>query len=241
MQSEQKQHNNPLNVYELEDHFSIDSNLLNSETINSSLYRLASLDAYRKYKTNFKIVNIRLSLNTSNSTVLYSFTTSDPSVVAIHESLQKERETNEISLPTERFKTRIEKEGSRVKFEKLCMTYRDPDTQRVYFRTHTGKVYDNHYSLGCFLEKRPDEIPTIDIDCDHVFKTIEQQTRSGDEEITVSNICIKCNADKKNLRSMPKLVKRDQLEVLAKLLNVLTDREFDYKESQTVTHLFSMA
>lgn len=238
-------------VFKLDESFMIDTNLINHTTMTSELYRLAALDAYRKYRNNYKISNIRLSTNGVKSTVLYSFVTSDVKILEMHDRLNRSKPS--VNLPTERFKARIAASSSststtaegadpqpRSRFDKLCMTYKHPNSGKTYFHTHTGKVYDNHFALGSCPVREPENIKTVNIECDHVFKTIEHQTRSGDEEITVINICVKCNSDKKNLRKIPKIISSDKMEIVTRLLNLLTDREFDYKESQTLAHLFSL-
>lgn len=223
-----------------QDSFHINSDLVNSDALKQTVHRLASLDIYNKYRINSpSIQSLHVSFGVDN-TVHYTFLAG-----AVYKEVNQQYldETPKVSLPTGVFTQEImESTSGKDKYldlRKMSLTFRDPATKKVYFQTHTGKVYHNHYAIGEVPLKAPEEGNFVNIDCEHEFKTIEQQTRSGDEEITVTKICVKCNADHRNLRKTPKIIPESVIKAAADAIYNFVDQEVDYAEAHTIARIMS--
>lgn len=186
------------------DYCIIASYLLNGDNIKEFLMHLVNCEIYQKYKKEYKVLQIKLSID-KICTVIYKFIKYDKISKTMDVDGEEGRDgVNDSTSST----SKISKLVCEVKFNE-CTRNEDPfpmskvyitfenEHGEVFIETHTGQYFGNHYRVGKLQKKMMSSVGenAVDLNCQHEFKKYEQNDRAGDEAVTIKTICIKCGVN----------------------------------------------
>lgn len=176
--------------------FMLDPAHIQTEGRDEIIKQLVQVDMCHKYSKMYKITRMSIVHSGDELMIVYSFL-GKPGLSRYKDSVPVIKEPRTKPSAFEELLRTISPKA--LDTTKLNMTFLDPVTGKHFFQTHTGKAFEDHFGIGKCPEKIIEHASAIVVrECDHEFKTVEQQTRSGDEEVTVYTICTKCNMHKKD-------------------------------------------